>query len=89
MNVPMAGWSTSAGALRGMAINRNSATYSTNTLLQHSEASTAGPEVLSDSATVLLAANDAIRCFVFQNSGGAATNSETNCSIEFLRPATV
>jgi hypothetical protein len=89
MNVPMVAWSSTAGTNRAMASNRNSATYSTGTLTQLTELGTVGPQVVTDTATVLLAANDVIRFFVFQDSGGAATNSDTNFSIEYLRPASV
>jgi len=39
--------------------------------------------------TVLLAANDVIRFWLYQDSGGAATNNDTNASIVYLRPASV
>lgn len=89
MNVPMGAWSSTAGAARAMASNRNSATYSTNTLTQLSESGTTAPQVMTDTATVLLAAGDVIRFFIYQDSGGNATNSDTNFSIEYLRPANI
>lgn len=89
MNVPMGAWSSTAGSARAMASNRNSTTYSTGTLTQLSETGTTAPQVMTDTATVLLAAADVVRFFIFQDSGGNATNNDTNFSIEYLRPAQV
>ena len=89
MNVPMGAWSSTAGAARAMAANRNSATYSTSTLTQQTETGTTAPQVMTDTATVLLATGDVLRFFIYQDSGGAATNNDTNFSIEYLRPASV
>lgn len=89
MNVPMGAWSSTAGSARAMASNRNSATYSTNTLTQQTEGGTTAPQVMTDTATVLLATGDVLRMFIWQDSGGNATNSDTNFSIEYLRPASV
>jgi hypothetical protein len=72
-----------------MAANRNSATYSTSTLTQQTETGTTAPQVMTDTATVLLATGDVLRFFIYQDSGGAATNNDTNFSIEYLRPASV
>lgn len=89
MNLPMGAWSSTGGAARAMASNRNSTTYSTSTLTQASETGTTAPQIISDTGTVLLAAGDIIRFFIFQDSGGAATNNDTNFSIEYLRPAQI
>jgi len=89
MNVPMGAWSSTAGAARAMAANRNSATYSTSTLTQQTETGTTAPQVMTDTATVLLATGDVLRFFIYQDSGGNATNNDTNFSIEYLRPASV
>ena len=89
MNIPMGAWSSTAGTARAMASNRNSATYSTSTLTQQTESGTTAPQVMTDTATVLLATGDVIRFFAYQDSGGNATNNDTNFSIEYLRPASV
>ena len=83
-------WSSTAGTARAIAGNRNSTTYSSNCFLQNSNGDPGGiASLCNDSAVVLLAAGDVIRFFVFQNSGGAATNSDTNFTIQYLRPASV
>jgi hypothetical protein len=89
MNVPMGAWSSTGGGARAMASNRNSTTYSTGTLTQLSESGTTAPQVMTDTATVLLAAGDQIRFWLYQDSGAAATNNDTNFSIEYLRPAQI
>lgn len=88
-NIPMGAWSSTAGTARAMASNRNSTTYSTSTLTQQTESGTTAPQVMTDTATVLLATGDVIRFFAYQDSGGNATNNDTNFSIEYLRPASV
>lgn len=87
--VPMSGWSSTAGAARALAANRNNATYSTGTLIQASEGGTAAPQVVTDTGTVLLAAGDVLRFFIFHDVGANATNNDTNFSIEYLRPANI
>lgn len=83
-------WSSTAGTARALAINRDSATYSTNTLIQATEADPTGiAGAVNEASAYLLAANAVIRMFIYQNSGGAATNSDTNFSIQYLRPASV
>ena len=83
-------WSSTAGTARALACNRNSATYTTNTILQTTETDPTGAAgAVSEASAYLLAAGDVIRFFIYQNSGGAATNSDTNFSIEYLRPASV
>ena len=83
-------WSSTAGTARAMAINRNSTTYSTNTFIQNTETDPTGiAGAVSEASAYLLAAGDVIRMFIYQNSGGAATNSDTNFSIQYLRPASV
>lgn len=83
-------WSSTAGTARALACNRNSTTYSTNTILQTTETDPTGVAgAVSEASAYLLAAGDVIRFFIYQNSGGAATNSDTNFSIEYLRPASV
>jgi hypothetical protein len=83
-------WSSTAGTARAMAVNRDSATYSTNTFIQATETDPTGlAGAVSEASAYLLAAGAVIRMFIYQNSGGAATNSDTNFSIQYLRPASV
>lgn len=90
MAVRVPAWSSTAGGARAIAINRNSATYSTNCFAQRTSSTpTEVAAVTNESASVLLAAGDVIRFFVFQDSGGNATNNDTNASIVYLRPASV
>lgn len=83
-------WSSTAGTGRAFAVNRNSTTYSTNIMLQDSDGDPTGVGgVTSEASAVLLAAGDVVRMFLFQDSGGNATNNDTNFSIQYLRPASV
>jgi hypothetical protein len=83
-------WSSTAGTARAIAINKSSTTYTTNTIIQATETDPTGAAgAINESATYLLAAGDVIRMFIYQNSGGAATNNDTNFSIQYLRPASV
>jgi hypothetical protein len=83
-------WSSTAGSARAIAANRNSTTYSTNCFLQNSNTDPSGiASLCNDSAVILLAAGDVIRFFVYQSSGAPATNSDTNFTIQYLRPASV
>lgn len=83
-------WSSTAGTARALAINRDSATYSTNTLIQATESDPTGiAGAVNEASAYFLSANAVVRMFIYQNSGGAATNSDTNFSIQFLRPASV
>lgn len=87
-NVPIPAWSTTAGANRGAAVNRNSTTSTTGRLMQDATGPT-GDIISSEGASFLLAAGDVLRFWLFQDSGVAATNNETNFSITYLRPASV
>jgi hypothetical protein len=83
-------WSSTAGTARSLAINRDSATYSTNTFIQITETDPTGlANAVNEASAYLLAAGAVIRMFIYQNSGGAATNNDTNFSIQYLRPASV
>jgi hypothetical protein len=85
-----AGWSSTAGTLRAQAVNRNSTTSSTNTIFANGTGSVADAgTTVTNTAVSLLAANDVIRFFLYQDSGGNATNSDHNVTIEYLRPASV
>jgi hypothetical protein len=85
-----AGWSTTAGTARAHGVNRNSATLTTNSIFYNSAGSVADTSVtVTNTAVLLLAANDVIRFFLYQDSGGNATNSDHNVTIEYLRPASV
>lgn len=86
----VAAWSSTAGTARALAINRNSTTYTTNIIVQNTDTDPTGAGgVASEASAVLLAAGDVIRMFVYQDSGGNATNNDTNFSITYLRPASV
>lgn len=83
-------WSSTAGTARALAINKSSATYTTNTIIQATETDPTGPAgAVNEASAYLLAAGDVLRMFIYQNSGGAATNNDTNFSIQYLRPASV
>lgn len=87
-NVANDGWSALTGTLRGVIINRNSTTATTNVLMRDEAAPTTG-FVQSESAAVLLAANDSLRMWLYQNSGSTLTQVDQNLSITYLRPASV
>jgi len=83
-------WSSTAGTTRALAINQGSTTYSTSTLIQATETDPTGiAGAINEASAYLLASGANIRMFIYQNSGGAATNNDTNFSIQFLRPASV
>jgi hypothetical protein len=85
-----AGWSSTAGSARAHGVNRNSPTLTTNSIFYNSAGSVADASVtVTNTAVLLLAANDVIRFFLYQDSGGNATNSDHNVTIEYLRPASV
>ena len=85
-----AGWSTTAGGIRAHGVNRNSTTLTTNSIFYNATGSVADTSVtITNTAVSLLAANDVIRFFLYQDSGGNATNSDHNVTIEYLRPASV
>jgi len=85
-----AGWSRTAGTARAHGVNRNSTTLTTNSIFYNSAGSVADTSVtVTNTAVLLLAANDVIRFFLYQDSGGNATNSDHNVTIEYLRPASV
>lgn len=85
-----AGWSSTAGTLRAHAVNRNSTTSTTNNIFSNGTGSVADAgTTVTNTAVSLLAANDVIRFFLYQDSGGNATNSDHNVTIEYLRPASV
>lgn len=87
-NVPVPAWSSSAGANRGAAVNRNSTTSTTGRLMQDATGAT-GDIMSTETGSVLLASGDVLRFWLFQDSGANATNNETNFSITYLRPASV
>jgi hypothetical protein len=89
LNAAGPAWSSGAGTYRAGIINRNSTNSNTNLLaaeIRDSGVSTYGLNLMVD---VGLAANDQLRFFLNQDSGGAATNSATHISIDYLRPAQV
>jgi hypothetical protein len=73
-----------------LAINKGSTTYTVNTIIQATETDPTGAAgAVNEASAYLLAAGDVLRMFIYQNTGGAATNSDTNFSIQYLRPASV
>jgi hypothetical protein len=85
------GWSTTAGANRTFAINKNSTTFSTNTIVVGPATvfPNDGYVVTYGTVNTLLAANDIVRFFLYQDSGGNATCADHSVTIEYLRPASV
>jgi hypothetical protein len=86
---PMSAFSSTAGAVRSIAVNRNSTTAITNLLARARSTAVTTDEVLSISSNVLLAAGDVLRFWLFQDTGATATNNDTNASVVYLRPASV
>lgn len=89
--VNLGAFSSTAGTQRNIATNRNSATViggTTNIMNTISTAPASGIPI-TNTTSVLLAANDVIRFFLYQDSGATATNNDTNVSITYLRPASV
>lgn len=81
-------FASTAGTQRNAAFNRNSATATTNQLGGDSTTNlTSG--WLYPTTNVLLAAGDTIRFYLYQDSGGATTNNNTNATITYLKPASV
>jgi hypothetical protein len=78
------GWSSTSGTYRYVYTTKNGTTTTQNLL---SNSSTI--ELAKLSGVVKLAASDVIRMYLQQDSGGAATNSKTGFSVEFVRPASV
>lgn len=92
VNTPIASFSSTAGTVRVLGFNRNSTTATTNPLGLTRTVADMPPNsgyTMNSSSTVLLAANDVIRFWIYQDSGGAATNNATDASITYLRPASV
>jgi hypothetical protein len=92
IGTPLASFSSTAGSVRLVGANRNSTTANTNQLVLARTTTDNGPSSglrLDSSSTVLLAANDIIRFWLYQDSGATATNNDTNASIIYLRPASV
>lgn len=83
-----ADFSSTAGTQRNLNINRNSTNANTNLLVGDSTTNLTSGQ-LYPTSNVLLATGDVIRFFAYQDSGGAATNSNLNGSITYLRPASV
>ena len=92
IGTPLSAFSSTAGTVRLVGANRNSTGASTNQLLLTRTTTDNGPSsgLRLDSATaVLLASGDVIRFWIYQDSGGSATNNDINASIVYLRPASV
>jgi hypothetical protein len=81
-------WSTTAGTTRNGGVNKNSASWGVGVFFNPGNASTTSGAVVQ-SAVVKLAANDVIRFWQYQDSGGSATSNDFNVSITWLRPASV
>lgn len=82
-------FASTAGTFRSVAFNRNSATATTNLLAITRSPDPASGLSINAADTVLLAANDIIRFWIYQDSGGTTTNNNTNASITYVRPASV
>ena len=87
-NLPASAWSSTAGAARAINLNRNSTASSTNMLMYHAQGTGIG-EIITETATVLLAVGDQLRVWVYQDSGGAATNNAIDFTITYLRPSQI
>lgn len=83
-----ADFSSTAGTLRNAVVNRDSTTATTNLLALASTTNLTSGMIVAEH-TVLLAAGAVVRFHIYQDSGGAATNSNINGSIVYLRPASV
>lgn len=81
-------FSSTAGTLRRITVNRNSTTGTTNMFIIQ-QTGTTGTNPITDMTTVQLDAGDVVRFFVFQDSGSTLTNNNINASITYLRPASV
>lgn len=92
IGTPLGSFSSQAGTVRLIGANRNSTSAATNQLILQRTTTDNGPSSglrLDSSSAVLLASGDVIRFWVYQDSGGAATNADINASIVYLRPASV
>jgi hypothetical protein len=89
LTTPMGAFSSTAGTVRSVVVNRNSTTATTNLIGITRDLSPTSGLAIFTAPAVLLAANDVIRFWLYQDSGGAATNNDTNASIVYLRPASV
>ena len=92
IGTPLGSFSSQAGTVRLIGANRNSTSAATNQLVLQRTTSDNGPSSglrLDSSSAVLLASGDVIRFWLYQDSGGSATNNDTNASIVYLRPASV
>lgn len=83
------GWSSGSGTFRGVFINKNSTTVTTNALGSEAQQASITSYGVQLTVDALLAANDVIRFWAIQDSGGSATHNATYASIEYLRPAGV
>jgi hypothetical protein len=82
------GFSSLAGTQRNMNINKNSTNANTN-VIAADVTTNVSSGVLAPTAVTKLAAGDVIRVFLYQDSGGNATHSGTEFSIDYLRPANI
>jgi hypothetical protein len=81
-------WSSTAGTTRAGGATKNSVGWGTNILVNPAANSTTSGAV-SQSAIVKLAANDVIRFYQYQDSGGNATSNGLAVSITYLRPSQI
>lgn len=89
MVAPLGSFSSTAGTLRSLFVNRNSTSAGTGVVATVRDTSPSSGLVISASGTALLAAGDVIRFWIYQDAGGPITSNDTNGSIVFLRPAGV
>lgn len=89
LSTPMVAFSSTAGTVRSAVINRNSTTATTGLIgIARDLSPTSGLAIVS-APTVLLAAGDVIRFWLYQDAGSGITNNDTNASIVYLRPSSV
>jgi hypothetical protein len=81
-------FSSTAGTLRRITVNRNSTTGTTNMFIIQGSG-TVGTNPITGSTTVQLDAGDVVRFFIYQDSGSTLTNNNINANIVYLRPASV
>lgn len=89
IDMSSSGWSSGGGTFRGVFINKNSTTVTTNAIgsaLQQASLTSYGVHLSVDAK---LAVGDIIRFWAQQDSGAAATHNAANMSIQYLKPAQV
>jgi hypothetical protein len=89
MSTPLGAFSSTVGSTRSVVVNRNSTNATTGLLGITRDSTPSSGLAIFTAPAVLLAAGDVIRFWLYQDSGGTATNNDTNALITYLRPASV